>query len=332
MAVKKYDKSLALRFYAEMCRVRAFEEKASELFTKGVMSGNIHTCIGQEAIAVGAVLATEKNDFVGTSHRGHGQCLMRGATAKKMMCELFGKKEGYCGGKGGSMHIANLELGILGANGIVGAGIPMSVGSALASKLKKDNAVTLCFFGDAATNTGEFHEGLNLSSSMNLANVFFCENNKYGVSVNIDKVCKVKDLSIRAISYGMEGITIDGNDVFEIYDTVKSALKKARDGGGPTLIEAKTFRQRGHFEGDPQVYKTKEEIDAWNKKDPLLKITKIIIDNNFASQNELDNMYSEAKKEMDAAGDYAENIAVYPDKEEAFTDIYSMNNEECILR
>ncbi len=329
MEITSYSKEFIRTCYLDLHRVRYFDEVAAELFLQGKMSGNIHTCIGQEAITVGGLHALHPDDLLVHSHRGHGQCLLKGATADLLMAELFGKKAGYCGGKGGSMHISDMDLGIIGSNGIVGAGIPIAVGSALASKCKQDGKVTLCFFGDAATNTGCFHEALNMASAWKLPVVLFIENNKYGVSVNIDRVTNLQDLSARAGAYGIEGVTIDGNDVLEVYQATQRALDKARQGEGPTLIEAKTFRQHGHFEGDPQSYKTKQEVDYWLTKDPIVNFRKAVLAAGYATEAELDDMAAQARAEMDAAAQFAMD-APYPDVADAFEDIYAMNNAACI--
>ena len=239
MAVKQSNKA-AIKLYKEMYRIRLFDTKASDLFLEGQLAGNIHTCIGQEAVCVGACQALKPTDFIAATHRGHGHCLAKGGDTKLMMAELFGKATGYCRGKGGSMHIANVDLGILGANGIVGAGIPIAVGSALASKIQGTDEVTLCFFGDAASNQGTFHEAVNMASAWKLPCVFLCENNLYGVSVNISRVTNVKDIAQRAKAYDIPGTVVDGNDVFAVMTAVKAAADRARKGDGPSLVECKT--------------------------------------------------------------------------------------------
>ncbi len=327
--LSKYSKEMVLKAYLDMHRVRAFDQKASDLFLAGKMSGNIHTCIGQEACAVGANYALNSDDLMTTSHRGHGQCLMKGADSKLMMAELFGKVTGYCKGKGGSMHIADLDIGIVGANGIVGAGIPLAVGSALASSIYKDGKVTLTSFGDSSTNSAPFHEALNMASAWKLPNVFLCENNKYGVSVNIDRVTNVEDLSVRAMAYGIPGVTVDGNDIFAVYEAVQEAVDRARRGDGPSLIEAKTYRHHGHYEGDPQMYKANEEVQKWMDNDPINKLEKAILEAGIATKAELEELANQAAEEMNVAAEFAENSA-FPDVSEAFTEIYAMDNDWCV--
>jgi len=268
MSVKKYGKEFSLQLYHAMKRSREFEEKISELFSKGMISGNIHLGIGQEA-TIGACAALETNDFLFPSHRGHGHSLFKGADPKLLMAEIFGKVTGCCKGKGGDMHLADASHRIIGSSGLVGATVPLGAGSALASKIMKKSEVTLVFTGDAANNTGSFHEGLNMASAWKLPVVYVIENNKYGVSVCIDRVCNVEDLAVRAKAYDIPGVVVDGNDIFEVYEAAKKAIDRARMGEGPSLIEAKTYRQHGHFEGDPQIYKPKEEIESWLKKDPI---------------------------------------------------------------
>ncbi len=331
MDINNYSKEFILGCYLDLHRTRSFDTVASELFLQGKMSGNIHTCIGQEAITVGGIRAINKDDILVHSHRGHAQPILKGCDSKLVMAELFGKKTGYCEGKGGSMHVANMDLGVLSSNGIVGASMPMATGSALASKIKNDGKVTIVFSGDAATNTGCFHEALNMASAWKLPIVFFCENNGYGVSVNIERVTNVKDLSVRSKAYGIPGVTIDGNDVFEIYETVKEAMDRARRGEGPTLIEAKVYRQHGHFEGDSQGYKTEEEIAEGMAKDPIARFEKAILDANIATKAELEELAKKGRAEMDAAAEFAMN-SPFPEISDAFTDIYAMDNDWCISK
>ena len=228
--------------YKMMLRIRAFETRAAECFTKGMLAGNIHLCIGQEAVPTGACYALEKDDYMTSTHRGHGHCIAKGADMDKMLAELFGKKTGYCKGKGGSMHIADVEgLHSLGANGIVGAGIPIAAGSALASKIKGDKHVTLCFFGDSASNQGTFHEAVNMAAAWKLPVVFLCENNNYGVSVNIHTVTNTDTIAVRAKAYDIPGETVDGNDPTVVYEAVKKAVDYARAGNGPSIVECMTW-------------------------------------------------------------------------------------------
>jgi len=326
-----YSRETVLKFYRAMMKIRLFETKAAELFSRALLAGNIHTCIGQEAVAVGACQALQPGDYITATHRGHGHCLAKGGDPRRMMAELFGKATGYCRGKGGSMHIADVSLGILGANGIVGAGLPIATGSALASKIMGKDEVTLAFFGDGASNTGNFHESLNMAAAWNLPVVYLCENNRYGVSVCIDRVTRVGRLSERAKAYGIPGVTIDGNDVFAVHQAVSEAARRARGGEGPTLIEALTYRHRGHYEGDPQVYKPKEEIQEWKERDPVARLKKMILAEMLAVVEELDTIENELRLEIEEAVEFAVN-SPYPEPAQVTADVYSWDNERGVER
>jgi pyruvate dehydrogenase E1 component alpha subunit len=314
-----------------MLRIRLFEMKAAELFSRALLAGNIHTCVGQEAVAVGACQALRPGDYITATHRGHGHCLAKGGDSRKMMAELFGKSAGYCRGKGGSMHIADVSLGILGANGIVGAGLPIAAGSALASKIMGKDEVTLAFFGDGASNTGNFHESLNMASAWNLPVIYLCENNRYGVSVCIERVTRVSNLAERAKAYGIPGVTIDGNDVFAVHEAVAEAARRARGGEGPTLIEAVTYRHRGHYEGDPQVYKPKEEIQEWKERDPVAGLKRKILEEGLAGDEELGAIENELRLEIEEAVEFAMD-SPYPDAAQVTADVYSKDNEWGVAR
>lgn len=329
--MKKKNKELSLKFYQEMKRLRTFEQKASELFTQAMLAGNIHLCIGQEAAEVGACSALEPKDYIVGTHRGHGQCIAKGCKTDLMMAELFGKKTGYCKGKGGSMHIADLNLGILGANGIVGAGTSIGAGSALATKILGSDEITLVFFGDGASNEGYFYESLNMAAAWNLPVVYLCENNKYGVSVCIDRVSNVENIADKAKGFNIPGVVVDGNDAFEVYDAVKKAAERAREGKGPTLIEAKTYRYHGHYEGDPQMYKPKEEMEEWKKNDAINRIREDILANKFATEDELNAIDKEVDAEIEKAVEFAKE-SPYPDAEEINDDVYATDNERGVVR
>jgi len=331
MEMKKPGRDDLLRYYREMQRIRQFDLKAAELFAQGRMAGNIHTCVGQEAVCVGACQALEPGDFITATHRGHGHCLAKGGRADKMMAELFGKATGYCRGKGGSMHIADLGLGILGANGIVGAGIPIAAGSALASKIKGSREVTLAFFGDGASNEGVFHEALNMASAWRLPVIFLCENNKYGVSVRIDRVCNIADIADRAKAYGIPGIVVDGNDVIAVRQAVEAAAARARSGQGPTLIEATPYRHRGHYEGDPQTYKPAHEAAAWKERDPLVLLKNAILAAGHADAAALAAIEADVRAEIEAAVRFAEQ-SPYPEPAAVARDVYAGDNERSVAR
>lgn len=269
MPITDYPETTLLRLYRQMLLVREFELRAIAERRAGLIPGFIHSCVGQEATAVGACAALAPADVITSTHRGHGHLIAKGGEPKYMMAELAARTTGYCGGKGGSLHMSDFNLGILGANGIVAGGIPIAVGAALAFQQKREPRVALSFFGDGATNEGAFHEALNLAGLWRLPVIFFCENNLYGEGTPQDKQAPVADLAIRASSYAMPGVTVDGNDVLAVYEATKAAAERARSGGGPTFIEGKTYRQRGHYEGDPMVYRSKAEMDAWKRRDPV---------------------------------------------------------------
>ena len=245
------EKGLMVESYRKMVLIRKFEMCASKLFAQNKLPGFLHLYVGEEAVATGVCSALEVTDYITSTHRGHGHLIAKGGDVKKMMAELFAKETGYCKGKGGSMHISDRDKGILGANGIVGAGIPIATGAAFASKYKGDGRVAVSFFGDGAANRGTFHEALNMAAAFKLPAVFVCENNLFAISVCARYHMAISDISDRAAAYGMPGYSIDGNDVELVYETTKAAVERARRGEGPTLIECKTWRHRGHYEGDP---------------------------------------------------------------------------------
>ena len=270
MKIEDYPKEQLLELYRQMLTVREFELRAIAERRAGLIPGFIHSCVGQEATAVGACAALRPDDVITSTHRGHGHLVAKGGLPKYMMAELAARITGYCLGRGGSLHMADFGLGILGANGIVGGGIPIAVGAALAFQIRKEPRVALAFFGDGATNEGAFHEALNLAGLWKLPVVFFCENNLYGEGTPQAMQAHVADLALRASSYAMPGVIVDGNDVLAVYAATQAAAERARTGGGPTLVEGKTYRQRGHYEGDPMVYRTKAEMEAWKQRDPVV--------------------------------------------------------------
>ncbi len=320
------SKEKMVDLYRIMVEARRFEEEVVNLFYAGKIPGFLHSSIGEEAIAAGVSAALEPQDQIFIHHRGHSYCIAKGLSMERMMAELFGKKTGYCKGKGGSMHLADFELNLMGANGIVGGSIPISTGVALYNKLKKRNAVTVCCFGDGASNQGTFHESLNLAAIWKLPLIFFCENNLYAMCTPQSSHQSIRDISIRAQGYGMAGITIDGNDVVTVYETIKKALDSAREGNGPTLIEAKTYRHRGHWEGDPdfsnELYRPRAEIEEWKLKDPIKTFEKKLITRGLISKKEIELVNSEALRKIKEAVEFADN-SQDPDLEEALTDIYT---------
>lgn len=249
--------------------IRRFEESAEEAYMRGLIHGTMHLSIGQEASAVGVCVALRDEDYITSTHRGHGHCIGKGADVGRMFAEFFGKEDGYCRGRGGSMHIADPTKGNLGANGIVGGGIPIAVGAALSAKRRGTDQVAVSFFGDGANNEGAFHEALNMASIWKLPVVFVCENNGYGMSTSTRRSTAVAAIADRAAAYAMPGVTVDGNRFADVAEATFEAVERARAGLGPTLIESKTYRIRGHSRSDRNRYRTKEEIEAWTKRDPI---------------------------------------------------------------
>ena len=330
MDKKEYSKEMFLGIYEKMLRIRKFELRLTEYFTKGMLYGNIHTSIGQEAVAVGVCEALEQTDFMTSTHRGHGHSLAKGAKSDIMMAELFGKKTGYCKGKGGSMHVTDVSLGILGSNGIVGAGIPIATGSGLTSKIRGTKEVTVAFFGDAASNQGTFHESINMAAAWKLPVVYLCENNNYGVSVNIHNVTNNANIAERARAYNIPGVTVDGNDPLAVYEAVKQAVKNAREGKGPSLVECMTWRMRGHYEGDPAAYRPKEVNEEWAKKDPIDNFRVFLLKNDI-DEKEIIAVEEGIEKEIEAAVQFALDSPL-PDPSEVTTDVYASDNERSVSR
>ncbi len=258
-----------VELYRRMFLIRQFELRAIHERRGGLIPGFIHSCVGQEATAVGACAALRSDDVITSTHRGHGHLIAKGGDPRYMMAELAARSTGYCGGKGGSLHIADFDLGILGANGIVAGGIPMAVGAGLAFQMRGEDRVALAFFGDGAVNEGAFHEAANLAGLWKLPVIFFCENNLYGEGTPQHKQAPIRDLALRAAGYGFPGVIVDGNDVMAVYDATREAVERARRGLGPTFIEGKTYRYRGHYEGDPMIYRSQEEMDRWRQRDPV---------------------------------------------------------------
>lgn len=320
MATKNAGKqqSMALQFYKVMYRMRRFEEEVFEFYKRGLMPGLAHLYLGEEAVAAGACAALREDDYISSTHRGHGHLVGRGADLNKMMAEILGKKTGYSKGKGGSMHIMAMDKGILGANGIVGGGIPIALGASYASKLRGDDKVTVSFFGDSATNEGTFHESINMAAAWDLPIVFIIENNFYGISVDIRRVTKEHQLSKRAVGYGIPGVTIDGNDVFAVYEQVQKAVDLARSGKGPTLIECQTYRWQGHHVGDPGVYRPEEEVAGWKAKDPIFSLENM----ELLSKEEIEKIKADVEDEIAECCKFAEE-SPYPDIAEAYTDVFA---------
>jgi TPP-dependent pyruvate/acetoin dehydrogenase alpha subunit len=292
------DKEAAMAALESLLAIRFFEEAVDGLFARGMMHGTMHLSIGQEAVATGVCAALRKTDFITSTHRGHSHCIAKGADLTRMMAELLAKQTGYCRGRGGSMHIADVETGNLGANGIVAGGIPIAAGAALSQKLQGKDNVVVSFFGDGATNEGAFHEALNLAAVWDLPVIFVCENNKYGMSFSTAKSMKVEKISDRAAAYGMPGVTVDGNDVDAVYAVAQEAVDRARGGGGPTLIECLTYRHKGHSKSDKNLYRTKEEIEFWKTKDPVGIFETKLVDQGVLTQEEVDQVTDKIRGEI----------------------------------
>lgn len=321
----KYKKGFLMHLLEKMLEIRFFEEKIVDQYARGNVPGLAHLYIGEEAVAVGACANLNKDDLITSTHRGHGHCIAKGADLKPMMAELFGKKTGYCKGKGGSMHISDMGVGMIGAMGIVGSGAPIAVGAALAAKKRKSGQVVICFFGDDATNTGAFHESSNFAALHKVPVVFVCENNFYGISVSMARHTAIKDIAERASGYAMPSVIVDGNDVLAVYEVVGKALKAARNGEGPTLVECKTYRWRGHFEGDPNLgerYRTREEIEEWMAKCPIKRLKEKIMNQEFASKKEIEKLEKDVRERVEEALLYADE-SPFPDNEELFEDVFA---------
>lgn len=315
------------RMYKTLVRIRKFESRAVDLFAEGQIPGFLHSYLGEEAIATGVCANLRKTDFITSTHRGHGHIIAKGGDTKYMMAELYGRTTGYCKGKGGSMHIADRDLGILGANGIVGAGQDIAVGAGLAIRYRGTDQVAACFFGDGSTNQGTFHEALNLASVWKLPVIFVCENNHFGISMSQSKHQAIQDIADRAASYGFPGIAVDGNDVMAVYEVAKEAVDRARKGQGPTLIECKTWRWRGHFEGDPGTYKDPKEQEAWMDKEPVGRYRTFLEENGVMTSDETSAIDTMIDDEIDAAIAYASESPL-PKPEDVVKDVYTDIVEE----
>ena len=290
-----------------MFTIRAFEEKAEELYSLGKTHGTMHLSIGQEATATGASDAVRSgHDFLLNHHRGHGHCIAWGGEVNLMMAEFMGKETGYCRGRGGSMHIADVERNNLGANGIVAGGIPMSVGVGLGIKLRGSDQVCLVIFGDGAANTGPFHEALNMASIWDLPVIFLCENNQYAMSMSVPRAFNIEHISQRACAYGIPGVTVDGNDYLAVYDAISTAAQRAREGNGPTLVEAITYRWRGHSRSDRQLYRTRDEVKEWQARDPIPRFADQLRQVGFLSDEQLKTLRQHANQYIEDALAFAE--------------------------
>ncbi|MHC1719266.1 MAG: thiamine pyrophosphate-dependent dehydrogenase E1 component subunit alpha [Clostridiaceae bacterium] len=309
-----------LHMYKQMRRNRTFEEKARKNFYNGKLQGFLHLSIGEEGVA-GVMENLRKTDYVCATHRGHGVELMKGAETKLMFAELAGRATGLCKGRGGSMHMADIENGLLGSNGILGAGAPMMTGAALACKIEKRDDVAVCFFGDGQSDEGGVHEALNMAAALKLPIVFVCTNNLYGMWTSITKSKAISDVSSRAAGYGMPGVVVDGNDVVAVYEVAKAAIDLARKGGGPSFLELKTYRWFDHSVGLKDDFRPKEEVEEWKKKDPIKRHRENLIAEGV-EESALEAIDNEAGEEIDAAFEFAMN-SPFPDISVAYEDVYT---------
>jgi len=316
------EREALLDMYRRMVLIREFELAAMDLFKRGQAKGAMHPYIGQEASGVGVCMALRKDDVIAGTHRSHGHNIAKGADTKKMMAELLGKETGYCKGRGGSMHIAAFETGSLGALAVVGSGIPLAVGAALAFKMRGEDRVAVPFTGDGGSNTGNWHEGVNMASIWDLPVIFVLENNHYAVSTRLDNAVKVKDLSIRAQGYGIPGIRVDGFDVLAVYEAATEAVARARRGEGPTLLVTESYRLEGHYAGEPEVYRTRAEVEEYRKLDPIPRFRTYLINNDKANPDELNMIDVDAKKDISDAVQFAKTSPT-PDPTTAMEYIYA---------
>jgi TPP-dependent pyruvate/acetoin dehydrogenase alpha subunit len=315
------DKSRLLHLYRQMRTIRVFEERASDEFLAGKVPGFVHLYAGEEAVAVGVCAHLTDEDFITSHHRGHGHCIAKGVDVYAMVAELLGRESGACRGKGGSMHIADVHKGMLGANGIVGGGFPLADGAGLTAKFNGRGQVAVCFFGDGAANQGTFHEGLNLAGIWKLPVIFVAENNGYAETTPVTYHMSCRDIADRAAGYGMPGVTVDGLDVFAVYEAAGEAIARARRGEGPSLIECKTYRYHGHFVGDTMTYRTKEEVASYRARDAIQALRRSIEQRGIATAAELDAIDKEVQELIDDAWRVAE-AASLPTPEEALSDVY----------
>jgi pyruvate dehydrogenase E1 component alpha subunit len=306
----------------KMLEIRFFEEKVFDLYAQNLVPGTIHLYLGEEAVAVGVCSTLRKDDYITSTHRGHGHCIAKGAEIKLVMSEILGKKTGYCKGKGGSMHIADFSIGMLGATAVVGAGIPIAVGAGLSVKLSRTDQVVACFFGEGASNQGTFHESINLASAWKLPVVFVCENNLYAMGTRQSRVMAIENIADRAVAYGILGVVADGNDVSAVYEVTQKAVESARRGMGPTLIECKTYRHKGHSRADPAKYRTKEEVEEWLAKDPIKRLKEKLLQANTLTEAGIQQIEKEVSAQIEEAVKFATESS-YPSPEEALEDVYA---------
>lgn len=307
--------------YERMVTIRRFEDRVAQEFAAGKLPGFVHLYAGEEAIAVGVCAHLTDRDYITSTHRGHGHCIAKGVDVRSMMAELFGRSTGACKGKGGSMHIADVDKGMLGANGIVGGGPPLACGAGLMAKVKGTDQVAACFFGDGAAEQGTTHEAMNLAAIWKLPVVFVCENNLYAESTPWTYHCAASDIASRAAAYDMPGVLVDGADVFAVYEAAGEAVARARRGEGPSLLECRGFRYYGHFQGDAVTYRTKEEEEEYRRRDPIERFRQTVLSQGLLTEDELNAIDEAVAREIEAAVRYAESSPM-PSPEECLTDVY----------
>ncbi len=315
-----YTKKFLASVYRQLYTIRVFEMRCIKLYREGLIRGYFHPYLGEEAIAVGVCAALEDKDHIISTHRGHGHCIAWGADLNRMMAELLGKETGYCGGRGGSMHIAQVEAGNLGANGIVGAGIPIGVGAALGSSIRGDGSVAAIFFSDGAANNGVFPEAMNLAAIWDLPVIFILENNHYAVSTPIEKVCRTPDLAERGKGYGVDSLIVDGNDVLQVYECTLNSAVRCRQGEGPVLLECKTYRQGGHHVNDPGDYMPRERLDPFLNKDPVQIGRKYLLEKGGVAEEEIVGIERLVDQSLDEAVEFA-RMSPDPDVRKFLADV-----------
>lgn len=312
-----------LEMYTRMWRIRLFEEQAEYQSSQGKVMGALHTYIGEEAVGVGVCSHLHPTDYITSTHRGHGHCIAKGADINRMMAELFGRSTGYCKGKGGSMHIADFAVGMLGANGIVAGGFGLATGAGLAAQLRGSGQVAVCFFGDGAANRGPFHENINIGAVWRLPVVYVCENNQYAQWTPQKDVTLVTDIASMSTAYGIPGVQVDGMDVLAVHEAAGEAIARARSGEGPTLLECKTYRFHGHNFGDPQMYRTREEIAEWaDRRDPLKRVAAYMKEEGILTDAQDQAIQQQVAQAIQDAVQFAEN-SPYPTPDELYKDVYS---------
>jgi pyruvate dehydrogenase E1 component alpha subunit len=316
------DKSKLLDMLRQMLTIRFFEEKVFELYGQNLVPGTIHLYAGEEAVAVGVCANLRNDDYITSTHRGHGHCIAKGARLDRTMAEILGRKTGYCKGKGGSMHIADFSVGMLGATAVVGAGIPIATGAGLSIKLRGTDQVAVCFFGDGASNQGTFHEGINLAAVWHLPVVFVCENNLYAMGTRQTRVMLIDNIADRAAGYGIPGVVVDGNDVLAVFDAARVAVERARRAEGPTLLECKTYRLKGHSRFDSAVYRPKDEVSEWLKKDAIARFQARILETGIITESEIQGMVDRARNDVEEATKFALE-SPFPEPVEALDDVYA---------